>query len=99
MVHSLEVDRYDEETKEVFQFDGCFFHSCAICSTNRNANRNADGSLEEIHPLNGKKHEDIQKATVENTKILEEAGYAVRRIRECEKRLKKQTEVAANIKT
>jgi len=63
------------------------------------ANRNADGSLEEIHPLNGKKHEDIQKATLKNTKMLEKTGYMFQRIRECEwKKLKKGTEVPSYIK-
>ena len=63
-------------------------------------NRRADRTLEEIHPLTGKKHEDIRRATEENTKKLQDAGYTVRRIRGCEwNKLKKQSEAATFLKT
>ena len=93
---SIEVDGFIEETNEVLQFDGCFFHSCDLCSMNRNP----DGSLEEFHPLNGKKHEDIRKATLQNTKKLQDAGFSVRRIRGCEwNKMKQEPQVKAFIKT
>ena len=93
---SIPIDSFIEETNEVLQFDGCFFHSCDLCSINRNA----DGSLEEFHPSNGKRHEDIRKATLENTKKLRDAGYSVRRIQGCEwYKMKKDPQIAAYIKT
>ena len=61
-------------------------------------NRRADGTLEEIHPLTDKKHEDIRRATQENTKKLPDAGYT--RIRGCERnKMKKQPEVVTFFKT
>ena len=93
---SFEVDGFVKETNEVLQFDGCFLHSCSLCAINRRA----DGTLEEIHPLTGKKHEDIRRANQENTEKLQDAGYTVRRIRGCEwNKLKKQSEVATFLKT
>ena len=77
--YSLPVDGYCEEEKLVFQFDGCLFHSCSVCTINRNP----DGSLQETNPFNNLKHEDIRKKTEENTKILQDAGYQVIRMREC----------------
>ena len=61
---------------------------------------NTDGSIEEFHPLNGKRHEDIRKATLEITKKLRDAGYIVMRIRECAwNKMKKELQVAAYIET
>ena len=77
--YSLPVDGYCEEEKLVFQFDGCVFHSCSVYTTNQNP----DGSLQETNPFNNLKHEDIRKKTEENTKILQDAGYQVIRMREC----------------
>ena len=48
---SIPIDGFVEETNEALQFDGCWFDSCDVCLINRMA----DGSLEEFHPLNGKR--------------------------------------------
>ena len=62
-------------------------------------NHRADGTWEKIHPFNAKKHEDIKKATQENTKKLQDAGYTVRKIRGCEwNKLKKEPKVATFLK-
>ena len=45
--HSLPVDGFCQESNQVFQFFGCFWHSFVFCNTNRNS----DGSLQEIHSI------------------------------------------------
>ena len=45
--YSLPVDGYSEEQNTVYQFLGCFFHSC----DKYNTNRNADGTLQVTLPL------------------------------------------------
>ena len=81
--YSLPVDGYSEEQKTVYQFLGCFFHSCDRCKTNQNVFKgmcffqNANGSLEETHPLKNIPHEDIRKETADNRKKLEEEGFRV----------------------
>ena len=62
------MDGYSEQQNTVFQFFGCFFHSCDQCNTNRNA----DGTLQETHPLKKILHKDIWKETEDNRKWLEE---------------------------
>ena len=71
--YSLPVDGYSEQQNTVYQFLGCFFHSCDRCNTNRNS----DGSLEETHPLKNIPHEDIRKETADNRKKLKEEGFCV----------------------
>ena len=94
--YSLPVDGYSEEQKTVYQFLGCFFHSCDQCNTNQNS----DGSLEETHPLKNISHEDIRKETADNRKKLEEEGFRVVEMRECEwLKIRKQPEVSCFLKT
>ena len=76
--YSLIVDGFAPATDKVFEFDGCFQHGCDKCSAN------PDGSPKEVHPLNGKTYELLRQETLNKTKKLEEAGYRVNRIRECE---------------
>ena len=71
--YSLPVDGYSEQQNTVYQFLGCFFHSCDLCNTNRNSDR----SLEETHPLKNIPHGDIRKETADNRKKLEEEGFRV----------------------
>ena len=94
--YSLPVDGYSEEQNTVYQFLGCFFHSCDRCNTNRNA----DGSLEETHPLKNIPHEAIRKETADNRKKLEEEGFWVVEMRECEwLEIRKQPEVFCFLRT
>ena len=94
--YSLPVDGYSEQQNTVYQFLGCFFHSCDRCNTNRNS----DGSLEETHPLKNIPHEDIRKETADNRKKLEEEGFRVVEMRECEwLKIRKQPEVSRFLKT
>ena len=91
--HSLIVDGFAPATNEVFEFDGCFWHGCDKCSAN------PDGSPKKVHPVNGKTYEQLRQDTLNKTKKLEEAGYRVNRIRECEwKKLKRNPEVASFLK-
>jgi len=84
----LKVDGYCQSTNEVFEFDGCLFHACSVCSVNRNE----DGSLQELNRLTGRKNEDIRRETREKVDKLKEAGYCVRSIKECEwKKMKKRS--------
>ena len=92
--HSLIVDGFAPATNEVFEFDDCFWHGCDKCSAN------PDGSPKKVHPVNGKTYEQLRQDTLNKTKKLEEAGYRVNRIRECEwKKLKRNPEVASFLKS
>ena len=94
--YNLKVDGYCERDREVIEFNGCLFHSCDLCSTNRNS----DGSLKETNPINGRKHADIRKETLDKVQKLEEAGYKVRTVTECQwKKMKQQPDVAAFVKS
>ena len=94
--YSLPVDGYSEQQNTVYQFLGCFFHSCDRCNTNRNS----DGSLEETHPLKNIPHEDIRKETADNRKKLEEEGFRMVEMRECEwLKIRRQPEVFCFLKT
>ena len=68
----LPVDGYSEQQNTVYQYLGCFFHSCDKCKTNRNS----DGSLEVTHLLRNIPHEDIREETKNNKKKLEENAFA-----------------------
>ena len=94
--YSLPVDGYSEQQNTVYQFLGCFFHSCDRCNTNRNS----DGSLEETHPLKNIPHEDIRKETADNRKKLKEEGFRVVEMRECKwLKIRKHPEVSRFLKT
>ena len=94
--YSLPVDGYSEQQNTVYQYLGCFFHSCDKCNTNRNS----DGSLEVMHPLRNIPHEDIREKTKSNNKRLEEEGFCVVEMRECEwLKIRKQPEVSRFLKT
>ena len=55
---------------------------------------------EQIKPLTKRKHSEVRKATKEKIEQLEEAGYKVRCIYECQwKELKKQPQISAFLKT
>ena len=94
--HSLPVDGFCQESNQVFQFLGCFWHSCTDCNTNRNS----DGSLQEMHPVKKIPHSEVRKATLENKRRLEAEGFDVVEMRECRwKQLAKRNDIAAYLKT
>ena len=56
--------------------------------------------MEETHPLKNIPHEDIRKETADNRKKLEEEGFRVVEMRECEwLKIRKQPEVSCFLKT
>ena len=94
--YSFKVDGFCQETNTIYEFDGCFWHGCDVC----NANRNADGSLQETHPIKNISFSQIRKATQEKKQALTEEGFRVVSIRECEwLRMKKQSEIVSFLKT
>ena len=78
------VDGYDEITKTVYQYHGCFWHGCPKCyheDTVNNVNRQSMG--------------DLYERTLERTRQLEMAGYRVVEMWACEETKKKKS-VASN---
>ena len=66
---SFTVDGYDTATKTVYEYQGCYFHSCRKCFPNqRHETRNChtDRTVEEKY-----------QATLKKTAILRAAGYTV----------------------
>ena len=61
--YSLPVDGFCESTHEVFEFQGCVFHGCGKCNTNRDSN----GNLKELNCF-GKNIQELQKSTQEKSK-------------------------------
>ena len=56
--YSFKVDDgFCQETNTIYEFDGCLWHGCDVC----NANRNADGSLQEMHPIKKIPFNQIEK--------------------------------------
>ena len=93
--YSLIVDGFAPATNEVFEFDGCWWHGCDECLVNQYP----DSGVKEAHPVNGKSYEQLRQETLTKTNKLEEAGYRVNRIRECEwKKLKRNSEVVSFLK-
>ena len=63
------VDGYDEATKTVYEFHGCFYHGCAKCfpiHRYRKHNCHPDRTISEIFA-----------ATLQKTQKLRQAGYTV----------------------
>ena len=63
------VDGYDETTKTVYEFHGCFYHGCAKCfpiHRYRKHNCHPDRTISEIF-----------EATRQKTQKLRQAGYTV----------------------
>ena len=90
----LPVDGFCESTNEVFEFQGCVFHGCGKCNTNRDLNRN----LKELNCF-GKNIQKLHKAAQEKIKKLEEGGFTVYQIYEREwKKMLKQPQIAAFVK-
>ena len=92
--YSLPVDGFCKSTNEVFEFQGCVFHGCGKCNTNRDSN----GNLKELNCF-GKNIQELQKSTQVKIEKLEEEGFTVYQIYECEwKKMLKQPHIAAFVK-
>ena len=69
------VDGYHEETRTVYEFDGCFWHGCPTCFPHRH----------EAHPRHlGRTMADVFKDRNKKHDLLREAGYHVISKWECE---------------
>lgn len=78
------VDGFDAATKTVYEFHGCFYHSCKRCfKKHRDVSRNchADCTIEEVY-----------EATQRKTAYLRQSGYTVIEMWECEFLEAKQTD-------
>ena len=69
------VDGFDFQTQTVYEFNGCFYHGCPTCFPKRDAK----------HP----KHDDmsmrqIYEKTLQRNRAIENAGYNLITIWECE---------------
>ena len=70
------VDGFDETTKTVYEFHGCFYHGCIKCFPNnrhRKHNCHPDRTILEIY-----------EATQRKIQMLQQAGYTVIEMWECE---------------
>ena len=74
-VERAPVDRYNHETRTVFQYHGCHWHGCRKCYPN---------DCDKIIANNGQTRGDRFKATVKRTNALRAAGYHVIEVWACE---------------
>ena len=70
---NLPVDGFCQETNEAFEFMRCLFHRCISC--------HLEGG---INPLNGKTFQELHRKTKKKIKLLEECGFHVKVIWECQ---------------
>ena len=78
----LRVDGYDPTTNVVYEFLGCLWHGCPCVETCRPYHKPfLDGQL---NPLNKKTMLDLRNEWYSRKAVLEELGYAVVSIWECE---------------
>ena len=69
------VDGYDDVTKTMYKFQGCFYHRCRKCYPNRS----------EIHrSLKDRSMEDVYNYTQCKIMDLESRGYKVKQMCECQ---------------
>ena len=72
---SFLVDGYDEQTKTVYEFQGCFYHGCLDCFPNRTLK----------HPIHqNKTMKDVREETRTKIQQLSHLGYHVKEMWECE---------------
>ena len=74
------MDGYCENSRELFEFDGCMFPACDKCSLNWNL----DGSLHKFNPINRRRNEDIRRNTREKVEKVKEAGCCIQNMQKCE---------------
>ena len=77
--YNFKVDGFCEERNLIFEFDGCLWHGCDVCNTNRNS----DGSLREMHPIKSIPFSEIRKTTQEKERAITREGFQVVSVREC----------------
>ena len=84
---SFLVDGYDEKTRTIYEFQGCFYHGCTTCFPNRGMK----------HPYHqNKTMRDVQEETRTKVERLSQLGYHVKEMWECEWNRKIQTEPRIN---
>ena len=78
MVHGQQtflVDGYDEQTKTIYKFQGCFYNGCLDCFPNHTMR----------HPIHlNKTMRDVRKQTKIRIQQLSQLGYRVKEMWECE---------------
>ena len=80
---SFLVDGYDEHTRTVYEFQGCFYHSCITCFPNRGMK----------HPFHqNKTMREVREETRTKIERLSQLGYHVKEMWECEWNRMIQTE-------
>ena len=79
------VDGYDESTRTLYEFDGCFWHGCPTCFPVRHEphHRLLDRTMDDVYRLRNEKHD-----------ALRNHGYQLKSIWECQWQRKKQTDPA-----
>ena len=83
------VDGYDENTRIVYEFHGCFWHGCPKCYPNRDAER---------HKMHDQSMRDVYEATRRKEDALFSLGYSVIVMWQCEwEQLKRDDETVRNI--
>ena len=74
LLDKYRVDGFVPSQKIVVEFYGCFWHGCPKCVSN----------LQAIQPVQGLTYETLLNATHERQNELEEAGYCVETMWECD---------------
>ena len=69
------VDGYDEVTKTVYEFQGCFWHGCRSCYPNRSETHRC---------LEDRSMEDVYLCTQRKVADLASRGYTVKQMWECQ---------------
>ena len=78
----LKVDGFLAEQNSIWQFHGCFYHSCEACFKDKQ---------DEVHIYYGISHRENRERTREKTNYLKSLGYTVYEKWECEWRKEKPT--------
>ena len=82
-LHEFLVDGYDETTKTVYEFQGCFFHGCLSCFPNRS----------QKHPRKlGKTMHVVRMQTLSKIMRMKALGYTVKEMWECEWNKRKEND-------
>lgn len=81
LLQKYRVDGFVPSQKLVVEFNGCFWHGCSKCISN----------LQTIQPVRGLTYETLLNDTHERQRELEDAGYVVETMWECDwEKLKKE---------
>lgn len=74
IIAGSKVDGYDEISKTVYQYHGCFWHGCNKCYKDR----------ETINNINHETMDDLYQKTVERSTSIKKAGYNLIEQWECD---------------